>query len=334
MTFVVGQSQIARTVKQVEQLEVLRSAPHYFGLVPTQKILGTEERKIRNQKINFTIKTYVPDILIAEATVPLQNIFDKTNLDFKDELIAACRELLQKYKIKKEADEEYSVWCVSDYQGSPDTFLMYGNKIAGLLKSEKLPLDEKEIEKTLESNIKYVQHDLTIVDWDGAFTFDPQGEFGSIIELLQIANLQLLRYRVLDMELDQRMKRVNQLLKKREEKGLFFKSREIKDVVKELIAMRSSSVMEFESAERDIKLIGDWYSARLYDLVAKKFYFYEWRDRIQLKLDAIEDIYSMISENFNVSLRARIENIQMIGWLILMIGWFILIVFEFAKFFK
>lgn len=327
----VGQSQIQRTAKQVAQLETLRSAPHYFGLVPPQKILGTEERTIKNHKIAFTIKTYIPDIVIAEASAELPNIFDDASLDLKDELIAACREILQKHKIRKETDEEYSVWGVGNYEGSPDVFLAYSDKIAGFLKSEKLPLDEKEIETTMEASIKYAQNDLTVVDWDGAFVFEPQSQFGPMIELLELANLQLLRYRVLDIELDQRMKRVNQLLKDVENHKLFFKSRDVKQIVKELIAMRSASVLEFESTERDIKLIGDWYSARLYDLVAKKFHFNEWRERIRIKLDSIEDIYSMMTENFNVSLRARLENIQMIGWLILMIGWFVLIIFEFAN---
>ena len=332
VVFVVGQSQIQRTLKQMEQLDSLRSAPHYFGaIVPAQKIIGTEERTIRGQKIGFTVKAYMPDVIIAEAVAELDDIFNENNLDFREEMANNCREILQKHKVRKETDEEYSVWCVGGYHGSPDTFLIYGDKIAGFLKSEKLPLDEKEIEKTLEISIKYAQNDLTIIDWDGAFVFDPQNHFGSALEMFEIANAQLLRYRILDNELEQRMKRVNQLLKEMDGKKLALKSREIKQVVRELIAIRSASVLEFESTERDIKLIGDWYSARLYDLIAKKFHFDEWRQRIHLKLDSIEDIYSMISENFNVSLRARLENISLIGWLILMVGWFILIVFEFAN---
>lgn len=330
--FVTGQSQISRTAKQTEQLASLRSAPHYFGAtVPAQKILGNESREIRGHRIYFTVKAYVPDIIIAEATVALEDIFNENNLDLKEELVDSCRAILQKYKAKKETDEEYSIWAIGDYEGSADTFLVYADNIAGFLKSEKLPLDEKEIEKTLESSIKYARNDLAVVDWDGAFIFDPKSDFGSAVEMFEIANAQLLRYRLLDNELDQRMKRVNQLLKEIEDKKIFFKSREIKQIVRELIAVRSSAVMEFESTERDIKLIGDWYSARLYDLISKKFHFDEWRDRIQLKLDAIEDIYTMMTENFNVSLRSRIESVQMVGWLILMIGWFILIIFEFAN---
>ena len=334
--FVVGQSQISRTSKQMEQLDSLRSAPHYFGaIVPAQKIIGTEEREIRGKKISFTVKAYMPDIIIAEAEVPLDDIFNESNLDLREELTTSCREILQKHKAKKETDEEYGVWAIGDYDGSAYTFLVYDDKIAGLLKSEKQSLDEKEIEATMQSSIKYARNDLTIVDWDGAFVFDPEGHFGSALEMFEIANAQLLRYRILDNELEERMKRINRLLREMDGKRkLALKSREVRQAVRELIAIRSASVLEFESTERDIKLIGDWYSARLYDLVAKKFHFDDWRQRIQLKLDSIEDIYSMISENFNVSLRARLETVSLVGWLILMVGWFILIVFEFAGLFR
>ncbi|HEY4518970.1 hypothetical protein A2833_01895 [Candidatus Azambacteria bacterium RIFCSPHIGHO2_01_FULL_44_55] len=334
VAFVVGHSSVQRTAKEKEQLETLRSAPHYLGLVPAQKILTTEEREIKGKKIAFTVKTYTPDIVIVEATVELGNIFDEGNMEFKDEIINACREALQKYKVRKDIDEEYSVWAVGDYEGSPDTFLVHADKIAGFLKSEKLPLDEKEIESTLQFSLKYAQNDLAIVDWDGAFIFEPKSQFGPMIELIEIANLQLLRYRILDNELDIRMKRINELLREREKRGVFFKSREIKQVIKELILMRSSSILEFESTERNIKLIGDWYSARLYDLIGKKCHFEEWRQKIQMQLNSIEDIYSLVSENFNVSVKSRLEMAQLVGWMILMVAWSILVVFEFASYLK
>lgn len=83
--------------------------------------------------------------------------------------------------------------------------------------------------------------------------------------------------------------------------------------------------------ERDIKLIGDWYSARLYELAGRKFKFTEWRNQIKEKLDAIEDIYSIISERFSFSP----ERIELIGWFILLLGWAVLLVFDlWLAFFK
>src|SRR3989338_7884882 len=102
------------------------------------------------------------------------------------------------------------------------------------------------------------------------------------------------------------------------------KRRALAEAFKEIIAIRSQSIAEFEAADRDIKLIGDWYSARLYDMVSKKFKINEWRKAIQDKLESLEDIYSIITENFSISRQQRLEIIQIALFFILQVGWFTL----------
>jgi len=84
--------------------------------------------------------------------------------------------------------------------------------------------------------------------------------------------------------------------------------------------------------DRDIKLIGDWYSARLFDLTAKKLKTDEWRNSIKDKLESLESIYSVISENFSISSREIAEWVQIVGFFILQIGWLALIIIEFLYF--
>ncbi|MEK7123852.1 MAG: hypothetical protein AAB851_03105, partial [Patescibacteria group bacterium] len=77
-----------------------------------------------------------------------------------------------------------------------------------------------------------------------------------------------------------------------------------------------------------VKLIGDWYSARLYDLISKKLHLSEWSKKIQGKIGTLEDIYSMLADNFSVSFESRIGLIQMVGWFVLLLGWGILLGFD------
>ena len=93
-------------------------------------------------------------------------------------------------------------------KGEPEQFLENASVMASLLKSEKLELDAKEVKYTLDAQIKYAKNDLAIIDWDGAFLFDPSGDIEEEIELLTLANLQLLRHRILDRQLDQRLTRM------------------------------------------------------------------------------------------------------------------------------
>jgi hypothetical protein len=100
----------------------------------------------------------------------------------------------------------------------------------------------------------------------------------------------------------------------------------------EIVMDRMQSIAELQRLEREIKLIGDWYPARFYDLATGKFKIGEWRRAIQSKLDSIEDIYTVVAENFGVSTKNRAEWVQIILFFILQLGWFLLIILEFTYF--
>jgi hypothetical protein len=196
-----------------------------------------------------------------------------------------------------------------------------------------MELDDKEIQYSLSAQLKYAKNDLAIVDWDGAFLFDPEGDIDATVELFELANLQLLRYRILDAELDKEIDKISNIVMQKPKRGLFFlRHRELASNFQQVIKTRASLVQAFQALDRDIKLIGDWYSARLYDLITKKFKIDEWRRAVKDKLESLEDIYTVVAENFSVSRQQIAEWIQMIGFFILQIGWFILIILEYVYF--
>jgi hypothetical protein len=84
-------------------------------------------------------------------------------------------------------------------------------------------------------------------------------DFDSNIELFEIANLQLLKSRALNNELDKRLEKALQLLKtpQREGDSPVQGSRGAPGDHRD-VTSRSSS----PEADHNIKLIGDWYSAR------------------------------------------------------------------------
>lgn len=326
----------AARVKQGEifQPHTLKSAPHYFeAAVPRQVIIGQEKTAVNDKEVNFIIKGYQPDVLIAEAAIEVANLFSEDTLAFKDAIINAAYRILKKRGGKEESAEEYAVYVVSGYNGEPEQFLKFSPKIAALLKSEKMELDEKEIQYSLSAQLKYAKNDLAIVDWDGAFLFDPEGDIDATVELFRLANLQLLRYRILDAELDREIEKISKLVLQRPKRRVFFlRNRELAENLQQVIKTRASLVQAFQALDRDIKLIGDWYSARLYDLTTKKFKIDEWRRTVKDKLESLEDIYTVVAENFGVSRHQVAEWIQMVGFFILQIGWFILIILEYIYF--
>lgn len=309
------------------------SAPHYFGLsVPGQVRLGEETHSINNSNVSVEIKAYHPTILLIEAHAQVENIFSSHALELRGKLTQLCRTIINQRGGKFDLSEEYAVGVVSEYEGDPEQFFSHASHIASFLKSERLPLDDKEVEYTMSSQMKYAKDDLVIVDWDGAVVFDPHGEYQSILELLQLANFQLLRYRILDLDLDQRLKKANRIIRSHAQRMTFFKNKELEQAFSDIITIRSKSIAEFGAIEREIKLIGDWYSARLYDLAAKKFKLEIWKSTIKEKLESLEDVYSIVSENFSISRSEFLELVQIILFFVLQAGWFALIILEFIYF--
>lgn len=336
ISFVLSESSRARRGREAFPVQPLKSAPHYFEVsVPTQYMLDQKKIKIGEKEAEINIKFYQPDIVLVEAEMEIDNIFGEDTLALKNQMLDVCFEISKKQGGKKELSEEYAVYVVSKFGGEPEQFLKYSNKIAGLLKSEKLILDPQEIQHTLSYQLKYEKGDLTIIDWDGAFVFDADGEeIGETLELCELANYQLLKHRILDRDLDTRSDLMVKLIQKQPKKWFIFKTADISQSFKEIIKIRTQAISEFESMDRDIKLIGDWYSARLYDFLSKKLRLNDWHDTIREKLDSLEDIYTIASENLGMSRMQILESVQIGAWFVLQAGWLILIVLEFISFLK
>ncbi|MDE1890582.1 MAG: hypothetical protein KGJ87_05310 [Planctomycetota bacterium] len=324
VSFLVGITELNLDTAEVVDIKKVKSSPSYPDVIPKQMVVKVEKKTIESREVDFLVKFCPPGVIIVEASIALENILDERVFDIKRSLFVECRAILWEYHCDPYFDEEYSVYCVSDYKGDPENVISaHKDSIAGLLKTERIPLDEEEIKTTLKFNIKYSKDDLTIVDWDGAFVFDPRSDFASNIELLEIANLQLLKLRVLEHELEERLEKAARLLQRTTLRKIpWLKSREIRHSLREITQIRTESILEFEATERNIKLIGDWYSARLFDLITKKLHLEAWRTNINKTLDALEDIYSMISENFSMSFSTTLEFIITLGWFLLLMGYF------------
>jgi hypothetical protein len=337
-SFIVAEISKVKKGRELPAPMPLKSSPHYLGKsMPPQIVIGKEKVKVADHEVELMLKSYYSDALMIEGSIDVEDIFSDETLELKDKLLDACLEYGKKSGAKMETSEEFTVYQVSGYSGDPELFLKkHPAKIASLLKSEKLELDEKEIEYTLSFQFKYAKDDLIILDWDGAVLFDPKGDFEESIDLLQLANFQLLRYRALDEDLDERLKKVYRLIQPDEKKSWWARlvSRDVTQSFKEVIHIRTQSIAQFEALDRDIKLIGDWYSARVYSLLSKKFKFDDWHNTIKEKLDSLEDIYSIASENLGMSRSKLLESIEIVGFIILEIGWIPLLYFEFASYIK
>jgi len=201
--------------------------------------------------------------------------------------------------------EQFSFYCFSEYDDIDKFISEHRLLMTQLLRDESAVLTDTEIDSTLAGSVRYEADDLVVVDWDGAALFDMGGEFEDDLALLEVANVQILSLRALDNELTRELDRF------REQgnigaAGVWRLSRTLRSIV----ATRTTSLLELDAIDSAMKLYGEWYDARVYQLVARKLYLERWRETVGGKLSTLEKMFEMVSsrqgEIYNIILEITI----------------------------
>lgn len=280
-----------------------RSAPPYSDILPKYRELSHDLETINGKKVHITTKFYAPDIIVVEAHAIVDDLFAKDVVDFKKEMLIVCSNLARKRDHFADICEEYTMFCISGYKHISQ-FDRYKSHIVGLMRSEVEEMDKDVVDSALkESSLKYSSNDLVIVGWDGAVLFsDNPAEFAEIIEVLIAGNIQLLKIRLLNKELEDGIDSINKnILAKRI--GWF----NLRKTLMHIVQLRTSSLQDLEHTRANINLLGDWYTATLYALASKKFHLDEKMAEVNKRLDVLEDVYEMFTERLNSSYMLILE---------------------------
>src|SRR6185436_10006230 len=135
----------------------------------------------------------------------------------EDDATAACRRVVAKLSSaltdvrKTFLSEDYLVFAVTD-TATPETSASlldrHGTDIAQLLRGERAELSEQEREAVLRYSLSYLATDLVVTAWNAAFVFDTEPGTRASIEILELANSQLLEFRYHDDLLETEMTRI------------------------------------------------------------------------------------------------------------------------------
>ena len=127
--------------------------------------------------------------------------------------------------------------------------------------------------------------------------------------VLELTTVELVELRFLDGRLEQRLDEAYGLLarSRRPWFGLAPRSKE----VERLARFQADSAILHENSDNALKLLGDDYLARLYELASERFHFAAWDTAIERKLATLESIYSKISD---LAARRRAELLE---WIII-----------------
>jgi hypothetical protein len=206
--------------------------------------------------------------------------------------------------------EDYTVYFISAFeQHLLAAELAERIDLAPLLLGEAAGerLVEAERSHATKSRLSYYEDDLTVIDWNAAFVYEPSGE-RDVPDILEHATSQLLELRyydeLLDRELDNVYDRV--ALGSRAWNPLF-PNRFLK-----LARHLTSLVVEItditEKVENSLKVIDDLYLARIYHAAVDRFRLPRWQASVQRKLALVQSVHQLVQNRINSSRSLLLES--------------------------
>lgn len=184
--------------------------------------------------------------------------------------------------------EDYFLFHLARWESpqNPDKILSSEKlKLAQILRCESAELANDQISDSLSTYLSYTTQDLVLIDWNGAIVFSENAD--DLRAVCEFANVELLEMRYLDKQLDDAIDVANQST------NLRYRSKSQMNRIGEL---QVDSILLFESVNNALKLLGDQYLARIYNLFARRFHLTDWDLSILRKLETLDNIYQKFSD--------------------------------------
>jgi hypothetical protein len=333
--FSINLNEAERRVSETTQRETIkhkRRAPRYFEYQPpplrvSQDMAPFPLGKYRGRE-NVDVVLYDFGAVSVVYSIPIQGPFSDL-LGLSEELydnealltdsrnrveniLGVIGDAAAKHAIADPV-EDYLVFQIESL-GPPlnprELVSRYPQEIAQILRAERQPLSDQEVEDALSSKISFGLDDVVIVDWNASLMLDREGD--DIRAVLEFANVELLELRYLDQKLDRALDQAYEALSKRAWSLPRIVGSYSSDL-RRVAELQVDSAILFEGVNNTLKLLGDQYLARLYRLVSTRFHLQEWDASIIRKLETLESIYEKIAD------QAANRRMEVLEWVIIIL---------------
>jgi len=318
---------VEKSSEPLEQIRGLKDAPYFQPVDISVRTLGQAQVQAGGETVQVARQRYDDRIQVIECRFPLADVLNPASIQkresVEDDLLL---QLIPGKFLESGLFEEYIVLMVDSISTSDEFVESNAPRLAHFIRTQREELDDAEIENILSSRVRYSKDDLTIVDWDGAIILAPDGDFQSDLELLKVGNYQLLRYRMLDQSVENSLRDIATQFRNDPRHAL--RPGPTRWRIRRIVQHRLEVMLDFEHTDQNLLLIGDWYTAKLYEVIRDELYLDNWKEAVRTKLDNMESIIATIQENFSLTWSGLMGQVELVGWIILLIGYFVLFFFD------
>jgi hypothetical protein len=207
----------------------------------------------------------------------------------------------------RELEEDYMIGLVRSFDRPltaaeiPTTL-----DLVPLLSGESLPLSDAARQDLLRQQFSYYVDDLVVLTWDRAFIYEPRGD-SDVIDVLEVANAQLLEMRYYDELLDDELPRIYDLVETTRRTTGLFASRRFAQLARRLYGLVAEVTELTEKADNALQVTEDVYLARIYATALELFRVRVVSAAVDRKLAIIRDTYTALYEEASSGRAALME---------------------------
>jgi hypothetical protein len=229
---------------------------------------------------------------LAPATVLWTELLDRVRQGVGDGLVRPTPSTLE---------EDYLVGVANAFSEPMTAEALVGClDLVPLLSGEQRPLSEAARRDLLRHRYSYYTDDLVVLTWDRAFIYEPRGDT-DVIDVLEVANAQLLEMRYYDELLDAELPRMYDLVEATRRRWALPGARRFADLARRLYTMVAEVTELTEKVDNALQVTEDVYLARIYAAALELFRVPTVSAAVDRKVSIIRDTYTALYDEAHSS---------------------------------
>ncbi|MGZ3768791.1 MAG: hypothetical protein ACXVCP_02870 [Bdellovibrio sp.] len=251
--------------------------------------------------LSLTLSFEIPENISWDRLIALGNFLEN---DFNLHNVAKKRaeQIIQGMEqdrlasINWDAYEDYIIYFFRKIEGCEKNAMQVFEKkdVYRLILSENNETLSEQTKKVIsESTYQYSEDDLAVIDWNSALIIEPSGSL-DIADVIEFALCQLLEMRYYDDILDERLSYLYSFLDKKP-----FWTNPYSKLSKEAARIYLDIAETIESVENSMKVVGDFYLAKIFRAASQKLRFKDWRESVDQKLSNLAEVSSLFVTESN-----------------------------------
>ena len=165
--------------------------------------------------------------------------------------------------------------------------------LAPLLAGDRRPLSEAARRDLLRKRFSYYADDLVVLGWDRAFIYEPRQDT-DVVDVLEVANAQLLEMRYYDELLDDELPRMYDLVEAARRTVSLLAARRYARLARRLYGLVAEVTELTERVDNALQVTEDVYLARVYAAAIDLFRVPNVSAAVNRKLAIIRDTYAAL----------------------------------------